>query len=319
MTPGGPSVSVVVCAYTDRRWDDIVRAVASVAAQNRHAEELLLVIDHNEALAERAAAELPGVKVMTNAHARGLSGARNTGVEVAAGEVIAFLDDDAAARPDWLERLLAPYADSSVAAVGGAAFPLWPATAGRPAVLPARDVSAAGELDWVVGCSYTGQPTGLAEVRNLMGCNMSFRRDVFAQVGGFSDGLGRIGSTPLGCEETELCIRLRQRMPEARIVFEPAARVTHRVGEARWPARWRSWQPCSSPRPGTCADFGAGGRRSPTQARSRWPNWTCRIARTSCGWAEPAAGSTVARRCCCGPAAAPSRWPGCPFATEWWT
>ena len=237
MTPGGPSVSVVVCAYTDRRWDDIVRAVASVAAQNRHAEELLLVIDHNEALAERAAAELPGVKVMTNAHARGLSGARNTGVEVAAGEVIAFLDDDAAARPDWLERLLAPYADSSVAAVGGAAFPLWPATAGRPTVLPARDVSAAGELDWVVGCSYTGQPTGLAEVRNLMGCNMSFRRDVFAQVGGFSDGLGRIGSTPLGCEETELCIRLRQRMPEARIVFEPAARVTHHIGEAR--TGWR--------------------------------------------------------------------------------
>jgi glycosyltransferase involved in cell wall biosynthesis len=236
VTAGRPSVSVVVCAYTDRRWHDIVRAVASVAAQTRRADELLLVIDHNEALAERAAAEMPGVKVMSNIHARGLSGARNTGVEMAAGEVIAFLDDDAAARPDWLERLLAPYADASVAAVGGAAFPLWPA-AGRPAVLPAPDGTAAGELDWVVGCSYTGQPTGLAGVRNLMGCNMSFRRDVFAQVGGFSDDIGRIGSTPLGCEETELCIRLRQRTPEARIVFEPAAVVTHRVGEAR--TGWR--------------------------------------------------------------------------------
>src|SRR5260370_33223466 len=70
-----------------------------------------------------------------------------------------------------------------------------------------------------------------------MGCNMSFRRDVFAQVGGFSDDIGRIGSTPLGCEETELCIRLRQRTPEARIVFDPAAVVTHRVGEAR--TGWR--------------------------------------------------------------------------------
>jgi glycosyltransferase involved in cell wall biosynthesis len=230
-------VSVVVCAYTDRRWGDIVRAVASVAAQTRRADELLLVIDHNEALAKRAAAELPGVKIVRNAHARGLSGARNTGVELASGEVIAFLDDDAAARPDWLERLLAPYADSSVAAVGGAARPVWPAAAGRPAVLPARDGMAAGELDWVVGCSHTGQPTGRAEVRNLMGCNMSFRRDVVVQVGGFSDDIGRIGSTPRGCEETELCIRLRQRMPEARIVFEPAAVVTHSVGEAR--TGWR--------------------------------------------------------------------------------
>ena len=236
MTASHPSVSVVVCAYTDQRWDDIVRAVASVAAQTRPADELLLVIDHNEALAERAAA-LPDVTVISNAHARGLSGARNTGIEMASGDVIAFLDDDAAARPDWLERLLAPYADASVAAVGGAAFPVWPTAAGRPALLPAGDDAAAGELDWVIGCSYAGQPAGQAEVRNLMGCNMSFRREVFDQVGGFSDGLGRIGSTPLGCEETELCIRLRQRTPGARIVFEPAAVVRHRVGGAR--TGWR--------------------------------------------------------------------------------
>jgi GT2 family glycosyltransferase len=70
-----------------------------------------------------------------------------------------------------------------------------------------------------------------------MGSNMSFRREVLARVGGFSDGLGRIGSTPLGCEETELCIRVRQQMPRARIVFQPDAVVTHRVGEAR--TSWR--------------------------------------------------------------------------------
>jgi O-antigen biosynthesis protein len=235
VTPG--SVSVVVCAYTERRWDDIVRAVASVAAQTRPADELVLVIDHNEALAQRAAAELSGVTVVPNAHARGLSGARNTGIELAAGEVIAFLDDDAAARPDWLDRLLAPYRDPAVVAVGGTAVPRWPDGTARPATLPAGDRLGRGELDWVVGCSYAGQPAGLAEVRNLMGSNMSFRREVFAMVGGFSDGLGRIGSTPLGCEETELCIRVRQRMPHARVVFEPGAVVTHRVGEAR--TGWR--------------------------------------------------------------------------------
>jgi GT2 family glycosyltransferase len=237
MSPGLPSASVVICAYTERRWDDIVLAIASVAAQTHRAEQVLLVIDHNEELAKRAANGLAGVTVVPNAHRRGLSGARNTGVELATGEVIAFLDDDAAARPDWLARLLAPYRDPSVAAVGGAARPRWPGGTGRPGMLPAGPGAAAGELDWVVGCSYAGQPAGRAEVRNVLGCTMSFRREVLAPVGGFSDGIGRIGSTPLGCEETELCIRVRQRMPGARIVLEPAAEITHRVAAER--TSWR--------------------------------------------------------------------------------
>ena len=81
-----------------------------------------------------------------------------------------------------------------------------------------------------------------------MGCNMSVRREVFARVGGFAEDLGRIGRNPLGCEETELCIRIRQsyrRMGRgARIVFEPAAQVDHRVSadRVRWAyLRRRSW------------------------------------------------------------------------------
>jgi GT2 family glycosyltransferase len=73
-----------------------------------------------------------------------------------------------------------------------------------------------------------------------MGCNMSLRRSVFAEVGGFAEDLGRIGRNPLGCEETELCIRVRQAYRrggrEARILFEPGAQVDHRVGAER--VRW---------------------------------------------------------------------------------
>ena len=77
---------------------------------------------------------------------------------------------------------------------------------------------------------------------------MSVRREVFARVGGFAEDLGRIGRNPLGCEETEFCIRVRQiyrRMGRgARIVFEPTAQVDHRVSDDR--VRWaylrrRSW------------------------------------------------------------------------------
>jgi GT2 family glycosyltransferase len=240
-----PTVSVIVCAYTDRRWSDTRDAVASLDAQTHRPAEVLLVIDTNPPLAERARAELRGVRVLENEQRRGLSGARNTGVENSCGDIVAFLDDDAQARPDWLERLLGPYADPDVVAVGGAARPQWPLGRDRPSWLPALDDHTdTGPLDWVLGCTYTGLPTQLAEVRNLMGCNMSFRRSVFDRIGGFTMGIGRLGTLPLGCEETELCIRARQLLPDTHILFEPAAVVSHRVTADRmsWSyLRRRSW------------------------------------------------------------------------------
>jgi len=192
--------------------------------------------------------------VLANAHVQGLSGARNTAIAEAKGDVVVFLDDDARARPGWLAALLDPYEDATVQAVGGVAHPRWPTWPNggrRPHLLPGavpEDGDATGELDWIVGCTYTGQPTTRAEVRNLMGCNMSFRRQVFERVGGFAEEIGRIGKNPLGCEETELCIRARQAFARAgekiRIVFEPRAEVDHRVSFDRveWAyLRRRSW------------------------------------------------------------------------------
>ncbi|HEY2764594.1 MAG TPA: glycosyltransferase family 2 protein [Pseudonocardiaceae bacterium] len=236
MSPLVPAVSVVVCAYTEDRWTDIVAAIASVHAQTVPAHEVLLVVDHNPVLATRARGGLAGVTVLENTHRNGLSGARNTGFAAAGGEIVAFLDDDATAHPDWLEQLLPAYRDPTVMAVGGSAFPVW-TSSGRPAFLPIGPAGGgAGELDWVVGCTYTGLPVRTATVRNLMGCNMSFRREVFGLTGGFTEGIGRIGSTPLGCEETELCIQLRRHSPPAAILFEPRATVDHHVHPAR--TRW---------------------------------------------------------------------------------
>ncbi|MFP5069245.1 glycosyltransferase family 2 protein [Pseudonocardia nantongensis] len=244
-----PTATVVVCVYTEKRWFDIKAAVESVAAQSAGPDgtaplETIVVVDHNDRLLERAEREFGpgGVVVVPNDRTQGLSGARNTAVDLASGEVVVFLDDDAAARPGWLSALLAPYEDPDVIGVGGIAHPKWPD--GRPRTLPGAapgDTDATGELDWVVGCTYTGQPVERAEMRNLMGCNMSLRAEVFKRVGGFAEGMGRIGKNPLGCEETELCIRARQayvadgRSP--RILFEPEAAVDHRVSDDR--VSWR--------------------------------------------------------------------------------
>ncbi len=232
-----PSTSVVICAYTADRWDDLRASVASAAGQFPEPDELWLVVDHNPSLLERAERELAPLhhrlQVVANSRKKGLSGARNTALELVGAEVVVFLDDDASPEPGWLNCLTAPYSEASVIAVGGAAQPCWPTEASRPVTLPASDAAASGELDWVVGCTYAGQPRTRAPVRNLMGCNMSFRRDVFVQVGGFSEDLGRVGKTPLGCEETELCIRARGALPYAQILFEPRALVSHHVSADR--------------------------------------------------------------------------------------
>jgi GT2 family glycosyltransferase len=92
------------------------------------------------------------------------------------------------------------------------------------------------EFGWVVGCSYRGQPTSTAPVRNLMGCNMSLRRTALQAVGGFDAALGRGSDNALDCEETELCIRARQLIPDGQFIFEPKAVVQHWVPGSR--ASW---------------------------------------------------------------------------------
>jgi GT2 family glycosyltransferase len=227
VAPNVPSISVVVCAYSLERWSDLLAATASVGTQTLQPLELVVVIDHNEHLLERAQRQFAAaahIRVVANESRQGLSGARNTGVAVASGDVIAFLDDDAVADPSWLERLAEPYAREAVVAVGGAIEPRW--AVGRPRTFPP-------EFDWVVGCTYRGHPTTAQPVRNLIGANMSFRRSALQAVGGFRFDIGRIGSVPLGCEETELCLRAKQAAPDAVILYEPSARVLHSVPRER--------------------------------------------------------------------------------------
>lgn len=223
--------SVVVCVYTEKRLSQIRAALDSIARQTMPPSQVIVVADHNPALCDRLAAEYPDHEVISNKFERGLSGARNTGVEHVSGDVVVFLDDDARAQPQWLETLLACYDDESVLGVGGMVLADW-SPPGRPAWLPE-------EFLWVVGCSYRGQPEVKAEVRNPIGANMSFRRSAFDQAGLFDSSVGRTftSSRPLGCEETEFSIRLRRLSPGARIIYEPQAVVYHHIDQSR--ATWR--------------------------------------------------------------------------------
>jgi GT2 family glycosyltransferase len=207
-------------------------AIDSLRKQTRRPDEILVVVDHNPALAARLREEHQDIRVIESVYARGASGAKNTALEQAAHPIMAVLDDDATACPTWIEGLLSHFEDENVVASGSASRPRWESE--RPQWFPP-------ELDWTVGCSYSGMPQQVADVRNLFAGAMAMRREDALDAGGFRTDMGRVGSSFAGAEETEFCLRLGSVRPGARIVYDPRVHIDHHVpdGRARWGYVWR--------------------------------------------------------------------------------
>jgi glucosyl-dolichyl phosphate glucuronosyltransferase len=228
-------ISVVICAYTEQRWDQTLAAVRSVMCQLPRPAQIVLVVDHNAELAAKVRCELPEITVIESTGPPGLSGARNTGLKAASEPITAFLDDDAEAAPGWLSSLAEPYLNPNVVATGGSVHPRWPVS--RPSWLPRT-------FDWVFGCSYMGLPSSLDVVRNPIGANMSMRTRQAIEIGGFNDVVGRVGTRPTGCEETELSIRLAAGWQQSVILYVPNAAVSHNIARERLSRRYfmsRCW------------------------------------------------------------------------------
>lgn len=218
------TVSVIIRTYTESRWSLFKAAVESLNNQTRSPDQIVLVVDHNPPLAKQVRETFPYAHVVENNLAQGSGGAWNCGIAAASGDIVAFLDDDAVAAPDWVDQLCVSYHDPDVMGVGGAIIPMWQNT--RPGWFPP-------EFDWVVGCTYVGLPKTTSAVRNLIGCNMSFRREILSSIAGFRSEIGHKNGRPIGGDETELCIRLGQRWPDKRLLHHPRAIVHHHVPSSR--------------------------------------------------------------------------------------
>ena len=223
--PGSLTSSVVICTCNPERWDDLCEAVASARDFSPAADEIVIIVDHNPELRLRAERAFPDVVVAENAQARGLSGARNSGIAIARGSLVIFLDDDAIADPQWLGYIRLHCAKPGILGAMGRIEPIW--LGARPSWFP-------DEFLWTVGCTYRGFPDRMSFVRNLLGCSMALRREVLDRVGGFNARMGRTEKAfAWSCEETELCQRARALSPLGQFVFEPAARVRHKVPAKR--------------------------------------------------------------------------------------
>lgn len=219
---------MVVPAWNWERREELGRCLRAIEAQTLAPAETIVVIDHNPELLGWVRESFPAAQAVANRHERGVVGARNTGAELASGEVVVFTDDDTEAEATWIEGLSSCFADPNVVGVTGELIPNWAGS--EPRWFPT-------EFYWVFGCSYTGLPTEVAPVRNPIAANMAVRGPQLREIGGFRQGVapreiryrGVVIAGGHALEDTELGIRIGQRWPEMSWLYQPHATVRHAV------------------------------------------------------------------------------------------
>lgn len=209
-----PKVSVLVCAYNAAATID--ECLASLASIDYPDFEIVVVDDGSRDATGVIARRHAGVKVIATAN-HGLSAARNTALEHASGEIVAYVDADVRVDREWLIYLVQPFLRSDVVGAGG------------PNIVPPDD-------PWMAQCvaRSPGGPTHVLvddrTAEHVPGCNMAYWRSALLEVGGFDATYRAAG------DDVDICWRLQSR--GQRIGFAPNAVVWHRH-RSRMGAYWR--------------------------------------------------------------------------------
>lgn len=197
-----PMISVVVCSLNG--GSTIRETMEGLARLDYPNYEVIVIDDGSTDNTGAIAAEYP-VRVISTEN-QGLSNARNAGWRQAAGEIVAYIDDDAWPDPDWLGFLAVAFENPDFVGVGG------------PNLSPAKD-------GWIADC-IANAPGGPVHVlvtdtraEHIPGCNMAFRRQALNAIAGFDPVFRAAG------DDVDICWRLQAR--GWTIGFSPAAVVWH--------------------------------------------------------------------------------------------
>jgi GT2 family glycosyltransferase len=197
-----PAVSVVVCAYNAAAT--LPECLGSLLACEYPDLEVIVCDDGSSDATAEIASGFP-FRLLRLQHV-GLSGARNAGIAAARGEIVAFLDADAACHPEWPYHLALSLDEEQVQATGGPNLPF----------------DSAGLVERAVARA-PGNPVEVllsdARAEHVPGCNMAYRRTALLEVGGFDPVYVTAG------DDVDLCWKLLDRGHE--IAFAPAAQVRH--------------------------------------------------------------------------------------------
>ncbi|TQM64001.1 glycosyltransferase family 2 protein [Humibacillus xanthopallidus] len=210
-----PSVDVVVATFN--RPDNVRICLEHLEKQTLTPDEIVVVDSSPHRLTADVVADFPGVRYIRNDAGPGtLATSRAIGVAETRSDIIAFIDDDAYAEPDWLENIVARYADPAVGAVGGRA------SNGRPGE-ELEGLDEVGRLlpDGTLTGNFAADTGHDIEVDHVLGANMSVRRTAVDGIGGIVDLF------PGTCLREESDIMLRIGRAGWRIVYTPSALVEH--------------------------------------------------------------------------------------------
>lgn len=231
------TITVAICTYN--RSGDLKAALESIALQasaNPAAVEILVVDngspDDSVEVAESFRDKLPYQLRVVVEKQKGLSYARNTAINEASGDIVAFLDDDATVLPGWIDAHLEAYqTDMEVRGVMGRIIPKWEAP--RPDWLdPALD-------SYITVVDFGDEPFVLRFPEHApVGANMSFGRQELIEAGMFDVRYGVGGSKQIPFEEIELAGRFFRR--GWKMVYWPKAAVYHGVPANRATLKWFS-------------------------------------------------------------------------------
>ena len=197
-----PGISVVVCSFNGSRT---IRDCLEGLTRLQYPNYEVIVVDDGSTDQTTSIARGYPFRVISTEN-RGLSAARNTGLEAASGEIVAYIDDDASPDPDWLTYLAATFQEGNFAGVGGPNIPF------------PND----GPIAWCIA-NAPGGPTHVllsdTEAEHIPGCNMAFRKSILQAIGGF-DSQFRVAG-----DDVDACWRIQRH--GGKLGFSPAAMVWH--------------------------------------------------------------------------------------------
>lgn len=238
-------ISAIIC--TLNRADYLKKAIQSLIDQTLSKEHYeIIVVDNGSTDSTKGI--IKSFECLENFRfilepIMGLSQARNTGWQNANGKYIAYLDDDAIASSEWLERIVKAFENvkPQPGSVGGKVIPIWEVN--RPAWLPKELERSLTIIDW------TDKPTFLIKDSHyLAGTNVAYIREILWECGGFSTRLGRKGNKLLSSEE--IMIKMYLKRHNLGSYYDPKICVQHHIPAERLKKRWfyrRSfWQGISS-------------------------------------------------------------------------
>ncbi len=215
MSTSSPSVDVVVATFN--RPDNVRICLEHLSRQTLVPDEIVVVDSSPHRLTADVVARFPRVRYLRNEAGRGTTAtSRAIGVAATGSDIVAFIDDDAYAEPDWLENLVARYADPAVAVVGGRA------SNGRVGE-ENEGLDAVGRLlpDGTLTGNFAADTGHDLDVDHVLGANMSVRRAALERIGGIVD------LYPGTCLREESDFVLRLGCAGHRVIYTPAAVVEH--------------------------------------------------------------------------------------------